>query len=110
MSFEVDVAGVAPITISSNCVFGGNPPISLEVHWPGEIAVGQWFSPALQVNNNNPPGASVQITSQAPILNSDGSQGLLLTIANVSNIDCSGNHASDSIEFTINILSTPSHF
>jgi hypothetical protein len=109
MSYEVDVGGIS-FSVSSNCFFGSPPTFSIEIVWPQEIARGQWFSAAVQVDSDL-PGRSVQLTSQSPVINNDGSQGLNVTVTNVSSIDCVNDpHSFDAVPFTINIISTPSHF
>jgi hypothetical protein len=101
MSYEVDVVGVGPFTIASDEIFGKQPSWSGVAFWPGEIAMGQWFAAALQVDDHR-PGASVTLVSQAPVTRADGSQGLRLTVANTSTIP-------GAIQFTVNLISTPSH-
>lgn len=95
MSYEVDVSGLGIGTLDPGWFW----PVSL--YWPGEIAPGQWFRLAPQLNQDNSPGTSLQITYEGVHIDGSGTQNADLTVTN---------NGGATADFTMNVISTPSHF
>jgi len=104
MSFEVDVAGVGGFTLGAGFTF--TTPI--EIFWTGEIAPGQWFRLAPQLDVDNSINTSLQITYEGVLVDGNGTPNATINLLNDSALDNNGNGPTAS--FTINVISTPSHF
>lgn len=95
MSYEVDVVGVGEGTWAPGASVG------FGIYWPGEIAPHQWYRLAPQLDANNSPETSVLIQSEGVYIDGNGTQNAWMGILN---------NGANYATFTINILSTPSHF
>ena len=95
MSYEVDVWGPWGVTL------GPGQVACVEVYRYLDIAPGQWFRPAVQLDRGSQPGAAVQIISEGPMLDGNLSTGLGL---------CVKNTGGGIAVLTVNVLSAPSHF
>lgn len=110
MSYEVDTGGYGPVTILQDDPNnpGGND-VTLGLVWPGEIASFQWYRLSLSINpsrEENPPGTVLSVIGERFGIQGDGQQYTEFTVRNESS---TGSPFQASV-FTLNVVSTPSHF
>lgn len=100
MSFEVDVSGVGEAGFGISTWTPGSDS-GLGVFWPGEIGPGQWYRLAPQLDGNNSPGTSLLVKSEGVFIDGNGTHNAFIEIVN---------NGPNIAQFTINVISTPSHF